>query len=140
MSNWIVVLICLSSYMLLISVNNIVKDLSSNAEVSKGDILLGGVFTWLLMLTLLVIKKVKDLRKRLKYKSLIEDKQGNIVWCNFKDVEKIIEETEYKFTSGNLFDADFKYWNKDFCFHNTPNVRYAPKQVWKRYKKYRGSK
>ena len=123
--------------MLLITINNIVKDLRAD-DINIGEILLGGVFTGGLILTMFIIRKIKHLNKKRKYKSLIQDTQGNIYWCNFKDVNNILETTDFDFVDYNLFIEDMKYWKLDFCFNKTtPNVRYAPKQVWKRYKKYR---
>lgn len=141
MSNWVIILLCILSYMLLVTINNIIKDFSRSDEVSIGDIILGGIFTWSLMFATMTIRKIKKLIKKIKYKSLIQDKDGNIYWCNFKDVEDILETTDFNFANCELFVEDMKHWKLSFCLNKTsPNVRYAPKQVWKRYKKYRGSK
>lgn len=89
------------------------------------------------MLINLTVRKTKKLIKKSKYKSLIEDKNGNIYWCNFDKVEKIRETTELDFTRKD-FSEYFNYWNKSMCVFDRPNVRYTPKIVWKQYPKYKG--
>lgn len=139
MSAWLIVLICVLSYMFLVTINNIIKDCGRNNEVSFGDILLGGVFTWILICIKccgeLLFNKIRDI----KYKALIQDEQGNIYYCASKQVDDIVSNSNMHWVKDReQYKIDFKYWNKKLCHNNTPNIRYAPKQVWKRYKKYKG--
>lgn len=136
MSWWLIVLISVLGYSLLITINNIVKDLGSGEYMNWDDFILGGIFTWLIWFTTFIVRKAKRLKKRSKYKSLIKDSEGNIYWVDFEKVDKILEDEtlDFKFTEGKQFFEFYDYWDKSMCFRG-PNVRYAPKIVWKQFPK-----
>lgn len=138
MSNLLIIIITILIYSLLLTINILIKDWKGY-DISIGDIILSGIFTWIIMLVNLTIRKIPKIRKGMKYKSLIEDENGNIFYCNSNKVDDILENTNMKFTNKD-FDEYFKYWNKKFCSFRKPNVRYAPKIIWKQFKKYKGEK
>lgn len=139
MREWLIVLICVLGYMFLVTINNIIKDCRINDEVSFGDILLGGVFTWILICINCCVKLLFYKIRDIKYKALIQDEQGNIYYCSSKQVDDIVRNSNMsRVLDWEQYRTDFKYWNKKLCHKNIPNTKYTPKQVWKRYKKYRG--
>jgi hypothetical protein len=125
----------------VLTINTVAKDRKA-IDITPVDVLLSGVFCWVAFVAFRVIylskKFVKQIKKQIKYKSLIIDDSGSTYFCEFTQVDKILNKNKsFKFANSDNFQADFKYWNKEFCNGYTPNVRYAPKEVWKRFKKYK---
>lgn len=111
-----------------------------NSE-DKTILICGGPFVWLWCGTIAFYDNFRKWYRRARYKALVICPDEKIRWCESKKLDDIEDMTGYGCATKLVSEDDDimeKYLRDKFSARamydkKTPNVRYAPPSVWRKY-------
>lgn len=121
---------------LLMSLFSFLAILAFDNELGKLGLALSGPISWVVVLLLFCLSKVKDYLKFHNVRSLLICPDGEIRYINDRKADTMCNCIDKKYSFPDFYDHpewDAKDWNNCFIFIKCGNVRYAPKKVWKQY-------
>lgn len=124
---------------LLMSLFSFLAILAFDNELGKLGLALSGPISWVVVLLLFCLSKVKDYLKFHNVRSLLICPDGEIRYIKDRKADTMCNCIDKKYSFPDFYDNpewDANDWAKDFRpFHDYGNVRYAPKKVWSKYEK-----